>query len=267
MRADDVREILLQHDILMLILKQLKPRDVLAAAATCKEICCVASDAVLWEGFLEDAVRACTASMCAAVTASQKRDLVRETWCSVEAHVRLGSTSRARYWVAMPKLAELGAAAASRTLPAECAGEPPGRSRRCLLALDGRLYDCAAFAESHPGGAENMHSFHGRDAGELFDVFSHSKHAHELMRSRLLAFDAAACCGVRSMSEILTPDARAARATRAAHPRRETGWQAGRKWPPLSHEFGLSYLITMALCGYVYAARGDELWSMLQPAV
>ena len=47
-----------------------------------------------------------------------------------------------------------------------------------------------------------MRGYHGHDAGEIFDVFGHSRFAHELMRAKLLVFDAAACAGVSSVREI-----------------------------------------------------------------
>lgn len=68
---------------------------------------------------------------------------------------------------------------------------------RCVISLDRRCYDVTSFIDSHPGGRENLWRYCGRDATEAFDVFGHSKGAHDFMRRRLLVFCAAAFCGKR----------------------------------------------------------------------
>ena len=87
---------------------------------------------------------------------------------------------RRAFFAALPQLPE----AVVRTLHERSDGG------RCLLSIDGRIYDATHFAADHPGGWENMIQHSGSDATKMFDVFAHSRHAHELMFTRLLRFDA-----------------------------------------------------------------------------
>lgn len=68
---------------------------------------------------------------------------------------------------------------------------------RCVISLDRRCFDVTSFVDSHPGGKENLRRYRGRDATEAFDVFGHSKGAHEFMRKRLMVFCSATFCGKR----------------------------------------------------------------------
>ena len=113
----------------------------------------------------------------------------------------------------------------------------------CWIVLRGEVYDFTEFAAHHPGGAESMRDYHGRDAGEIFDVFGHSRFAHELMRAKLLVFDAAACACVSSVREIARrgPAPLGGRSA-AARPRAHS-------WSPAQIS-----IATLVACGAVYRA-------------
>ena len=68
---------------------------------------------------------------------------------------------------------------------------------RCIISLDRRCFDATSFVDSHPGGRDNLRRYRGRDATEAFDIFGHSRGAHEFMRKRLMVFCSATFCGKR----------------------------------------------------------------------
>ena len=70
-----------------------------------------------------------------------------------------------------------------------------GAPRLCLVSFAHRVYDTTDFVDRHPGGADLMQRYHGKDATKVFDAFPHSPMAHDLMRDQMLRFDAIAHVG------------------------------------------------------------------------
>ena len=65
--------------------------------------------------------------------------------------------------------------------PEELAKAPP---ERVLIAIDGRVHDCAGWLRRHPGGAALLRTYAGRDASDVFAAF----HGPEVYKT-LKAFD------------------------------------------------------------------------------
>ena len=65
--------------------------------------------------------------------------------------------------------------------PRELAKAPP---ERVLIAIDGRVHDCAGWLRRHPGGAALLRTYAGRDASDVFAAF----HGPEVYKT-LKAFD------------------------------------------------------------------------------
>lgn len=61
---------------------------------------------------------------------------------------------------------------------------------RSIFSVDNRCYEVTEFLNNHPGGKEKLLLYDGKDASSAFDVFGHSKAAHDYMRRRLLVIDA-----------------------------------------------------------------------------
>ena len=65
--------------------------------------------------------------------------------------------------------------------PRELAKAP---AERVLIAIDGRVHDCAGWLKRHPGGAALLETYAGRDASDVFAAF----HGPEVYKT-LKAFD------------------------------------------------------------------------------
>ena len=88
-----------------------------------------------------------------------------------------------------------------------------------LVKIDGRVYDVAAFADEHPGGAELVLAAVGRDASRVWQYVEHSSHAKQLLeRHARRDLDLAPEAGVAEMQRALA--AAAAAAATAADRRR-----------------------------------------------
>lgn len=54
------------------------------------------------------------------------------------------------------------------------------------MAIDGKVYDCTAFLDEHPGGEEVLVDCGGMDATGPFDDIGHSDDAREALKSMLV---------------------------------------------------------------------------------
>ena len=153
--------ILADSDILLLILSQLSPLDILRVAATSVAIAHAANEPSLWERLMMEAVDACCLGVCSlplprdgcgdhlgarSYPRTDPRGLAVELHKHLQREMATACAhcmcqAKARYWTAMPSLATMGVATAARTLT-----EPA--SPRCLLALV-RLPARPAFEHAH----------------------------------------------------------------------------------------------------------------------
>ncbi|ODV76298.1 Cyb5p, partial [Cyberlindnera jadinii NRRL Y-1542] len=54
------------------------------------------------------------------------------------------------------------------------------------MVIDGKVYDCTAFLDEHPGGEEVMTDCGGIDATGPFDDIGHSEEAREMLEPMLI---------------------------------------------------------------------------------
>jgi Cytochrome b5-like Heme/Steroid binding domain len=74
---------------------------------------------------------------------------------------------------------------------------------RCLVGLQGSLYDITDFVLRHPGSPETLFVHAGRDATKLFDDMDHSKGARRIAKEFCIAVDMSSVgsCGLKPTRE------------------------------------------------------------------
>ena len=75
----------------------------------------------------------------------------------------------------------------------------------CLLTINGKTYDLAAWAKAHPGGVKVLHKFHNKDATKAFDAAGHSSKAYEMLKEFEVIKDDSFILGdAQDTAEVLT---------------------------------------------------------------
>lgn len=174
----------LPDELYGLVFAYLAPSDVVRLAPTCRTFHELATEGAAWQRRLDDAVQLAvhlTVSGNGNAEGLDERALVER----VASRLPAPADARLAFFLALPRLPTAVVAAVAEAAPVT----------RCLLSIDCRVFDASSFASDHPGGWENMMQYSGKDATKMFDVFAHSRHAHELMQTRLLRFDAVAYAG------------------------------------------------------------------------
>lgn len=61
-----------------------------------------------------------------------------------------------------------------------------GGSSTCWVSLHGLVFDVTEFKDSHPGGAEIILKYGGKDATDAFEALYHSPRARNMLRDLLV---------------------------------------------------------------------------------
>lgn len=178
----------LPDDVWHLVCEHLPPHDIVNGAWTCKDFAVVSRSESIWESKLLEAVERSVIGL----AEPRGLDVSAETIARVRsAALKLAQSERpmdfsasAIFFCVVPHVAT-----ASVQILAGLAPE------LCLVSFAGRAYDTTDFVDLHPGGSHLMQQYHGTDATPIFDSLPHSQYAHDLMRDKMLRFDALAFVG------------------------------------------------------------------------
>jgi len=201
----------LPSDVLVVIFQQLRPCEMLDAAATARDWAAASDSPAVWRDVVRTAVDravrsalrtagepggvdAATVSSVAATVRSAVRTAgepggvdatvyssVAATVSSVAATVSLVAAAcdaRALAFAGCPRADKARAwhVLVSSLAPLTAAAVAKRHPARCVVSLDRRVYDCTRFVMdgepyAHPGAAANLRREHGKDVGAFFDVF------------------------------------------------------------------------------------------------